>query len=472
MTRIVGREHEIEMLQKYLETDKSEFIAVYGRRRVGKTFLIREFFQNKFTLYFSGVANLDKKSQLVNFLSAINRYSDYKYPAVNSWFEVFEQIINLLDNTKEGGKKIIFIDEISWLDTKRSNFTKALEYFWNTYASAQRDVILIVCASATSWIINNIIKNRGGLHNRVTRQIQLNPFTLRETEAFLKKMKISFNRHQIIECYMIMGGIPYYLEQLDKSKSLAQNIDDLFFRKEGMLRQEFSRLYSSLFENSEQYVKIVETLSKKRMGLTRNELIQYSGLHNSGNLSAKIEELELCGFIKRYNPIGKISRETLYQLIDFYTLFYLNYIKGSNASYTNHWTNLIDNAKHRAWSGYGFEQVCLMHEDQIRKKLGIHGIISYSHSWRSKSKEEGAQIDLLIDRNDNVINLCEMKFSREKFCMDKKTHQNLMHKKSVFINETKTRKAVHLTMITTYGLVHNEYWNDIQSEVTMDDLFE
>lgn len=472
MAKIVGREREIGMLQKYLETDKSEFVAIFGRRRVGKTFLIREYFQNRFTLYFSGVAGLDRKTQLANFQSSINRYSTLLFPAVNNWFEAFDQVVNLLDNTKTAGKKVIFIDEISWLDTKRSNFLKSLEYFWNTYASARNDVVLIVCGSATSWIINNIIKNKGGLHNRVTRQIQLNPFTLRETEAFLKQMKINFNRHQIVECYMIMGGIPYYLEQLDKSKSLAQNIDDLFFQKEGLLRQEFPRLYASLFENSEHYVKIVETLSKKRMGLTRTELVQYSGLPDGGNLSNKLEELVQCGFIKAYHSVGKTSKNTVYQLIDFYTLYYFNYIKDSIASNANHWTNLIDNAKHRAWSGYGFEQVCLMHEEQIRKKMGISGIISYSYSWRSKAKENGAQIDLLIDRNDDVINLCEIKFSKEKYCIDKKTHQNLMHKKAAFIHETKTRKAVHLTMVTTYGLVHNEYWNDIQSEVIMDDLFE
>ena len=331
--------------------------------------------------------------------------------------------------------------------------------------------MLIVCGSATSWMINKLIKNRGGLHNRVTRQIPMDPFTLQECEEFLNHYKIVFNRHQIIECYMIMGGIPFYLEQLDKSLSLPQNIDNLFFKPQSVLKHEFTKLYASLFKNSDRYIRIIETLGKKRKGLTREEIITMTEFSDGGSLSKMLEELELCDFIRSYNAFEKKSKERLYQLIDFYSLFYLNFIKNNSKSDEHFWSNLIDNAKHRAWSGYAFEQVCMQHAAQIRQKLGISGVVTYSSSWRSKTSEPAAQIDFLIDRNDGVINLCEIKYTEGEFIIDKKQDENLRNKKSSFINETKTRKAVHITMITTYGVKHNEYWGRIQSEVTMNDLF-
>jgi hypothetical protein len=358
-----------------------------------------------------------------------------------------------------------------WLDTPRSSFIQALEYFWNSWASANPDIMLIVCGSSTSWIINKLIKNRGGLHNRVTRQIPIEPFTLQECEDFLKHNKIMFNRRQIVECYMILGGIPYYLEQLEKQFSLPQNIDNLFFKRGGVLRDEFTKLYASLFQHSDRYVKIVEALGKKRKGLTRDEIISASGYTDGGTLSKMLEELEQCSLIRSYNAYEKKTKDTLFQLIDFYSLFYLNFIKNAKQSDEHFWTNLIDNAKHRAWSGYAFEQVCMQHTAQIRQKLGISGIVTYSAAWRSKKSDPAAQVDLLIDRNDGVINLCEMKFAANEFVIDKKQDENLRNKKSTFICETKTRKAVHITMVTTYGVKRNEYWGNIQSEVTMSDMF-
>jgi len=471
MEVIIGREREQELLSQYFESEKPEFIAVFGRRRVGKTFLIRKYFDHQFTFYFSGVENTEKQQQLENFNTALQKYGKREYPVATSWFKAFVQLTHLLEKSKKKGRKVIFIDELPWLDTQRSGFIQALEYFWNTYASANPDIMLIVCGSATSWMINKLIKNRGGLHNRVTRQIPIEPFTLQECEAFLNHNKIVFNRHQIIECYMIMGGIPYYLEQLDKSFSLPQNIDNLFFKTKSILKQEFTKLYASLFKNSDNYIKIIEALGKKRKGLTREEIIAASGLSDGGSLSKMLEELELCGFIQSYNAFEKRTKGQLYQLIDFYSLFFLNFIKNNGKKDEHFWTNLIDNAKHRAWSGYAFEQVCMQHTAQIRRKLGISGVVTYSASWRSKSSDPAAQIDLLIDRNDGVINLCEIKYAGAEFVIDKKQDENLRNKKWSFISETKTRKAVHTTMITTYGVKRNEYWGQIQSEVTMNDLF-
>jgi hypothetical protein len=149
----------------------------------------------------------------------------------------------------------------------------------------------------------------------------------------------------------------------------------------------------------------------------------------------------------------------------------LNFIKNKPTTDENYWTNIIDNAAHRAWSGYAFEQLCLMHTPQIRRKLGISGVLTYSSSWRSKNSKPGAQIDLVIDRNDRIINLCEVKYAADEFTITKDINNNLRKKRSVFMEETKTRKTVHVTFITTYGVKYNEYQGNIQSEVTMDDLF-
>ena len=468
---MIGREAEKEDLTRFLESDKPEFVVIFGRRRVGKTHLIREFFDYKFTFYHTGMANTEMVTQLQNFNTSLQKYGKIPYPKVTTWLESFEQLIHLLSNIKQKGKKVIFIDEMPWLDTQRSGFVQALEYFWNSYASAQKDILLIVCGSASSWIINKLIKNHGGLHNRVTQRLYLRPFSLGECEDFFKKNNIVINRHQIVESYMIFGGIPFYLSLMQKKFSLTQNVDNICFAANGGLRDEFDSLYASLFRNSENHIKIVECLSKKAKGMTRDEIIKYAQLPNGGGLTKTLTELELCGFIRKYKAFGKKERQHLFQLTDFFTLFYFNFMSDNKYNDEHYWTNLIENARHRAWSGYAFEQVCLAHLPQIKQKLGISGVLVNTASWRSKETEDGAQIDLLLERNDKLINLCEIKYSQDQFVIDKKLDENLRNKRAAFRYETKTRKTLHLTMITTYGVKHNEYWGNIQSEILMDDLF-
>ncbi|MFV0344931.1 MAG: AAA family ATPase [Bacteroidales bacterium] len=472
---IVGRQLEQKALRQYATTHKPEFVAVYGRRRVGKTFLIKETFKNDFTFYVAAIANSNLDEQLHNFNVALNQYGNVLYPKATTWFAAFKQLINLLENTKKKGKKVIFIDEMPWMDTHKSRFISALEYFWNSWADTRTDVLLIVCGSATSWIINKLINSRGGLHNRVTRRMHIEPFTLKECEDYFRSNKIALSRYQITENYMIMGGIPYYLSLVEKGKSIAQNIDALFFSKSGALRNEFQNLYVSLFSKHDNHIKVVEALAKKKKGLTRKEIAESTNLLTGGTLTKTLEELEQCNFIDTYIDYDAKSKYQLHQLTDPYTLFYMNYIKAHRNTDENYWSKMIDNAKHRAWSGYAFEQVCLAHKKQIKEKLGISGIISNISSWISKKPankdSKGAQIDLLIDRNDNLINLCEIKYSKTEFSIDKKYEQALQNKVEIFRQETKTKKAIHITMITTFGLKRTPYFDSIQSEITMDDLF-
>ena len=472
MRDIIGRKTEINRLTEYLKSEKAELLAVYGRRRVGKTFLIKRFFNEKFVFYLSGAENANKKQQLFNFTAALNKYSGKDNPVVNDWQKAFVQLEKYLRGIRSKGRKVIFIDEAPWLDNAKSGFLSAFEYFWNTFASSQKDIFLVICGSATSWILNHIIRNRGGLHNRVTCQMLLEPFTLNETEQFLKSKKIALSRMQIAECYMILGGIPYYLEQLEKPCSLSQNIDNLFFKKNAPLRDEYAKLYASLFKSPKKYIQVIEVLAKKRKGLTRDEIVRYSTISNGGGLTAILEELELCGFISINNNFSTKKNLQLYQLTDFYSMFYLSFIKDKRGTNSDYWSSLIDTGIHKAWTGYSFEVLCRTHIAQIKRALNIGGVVSYTSGWRSKETANGVQIDLLIDRNDRIINLCEIKFSNKSFVITKSYDENLRAKRSVFIDETGTRKSVHITMITTYGVKHNEYRNNIQSEVQLDGLFD
>lgn len=467
--RLIGREFELGEFEKIKSSSKSEFVAVYGRRRVGKTFLVRSAFKDGFVFHFTGLANAKLDDQLKNFYIQLlkkHKLKKNEMPA-NNWLEAFAHLIQYLSKQR-AKKKIIFIDELPWLATSQSKFVTALEYFWNHWASSRQDIVLVVCGSAASWMIQNLLKNKGGLHNRITKRIKVNPFTLNECELFLKHKHFSITRYEIVQLYMSIGGIPFYLDMLDKSKSVAQNINQLCFTKEGPLRKEFDELYASLFKSPEKYKSVIESLSKKAKGLTRTELIKLSKLPNAGSTTRILEELEESGFITKYIAYGKNERDALYQLTDFYSNFYFKHIKKSSALDRNYWLNTIDSSSYKAWSGYAFEQVCLYHIDNIKAALGISGVSTISSSWQNKN----TQIDLLIDRKDQVINVCEMKFSVNEFTIDKNYFHELTQKIDEFKRASKTKKAIHLAMITTNGVKQNQYANIImQKNITLNSLF-
>jgi uncharacterized protein len=470
MATIIGRLFEQNELQSYYQSDSSEFVAIYGRRRIGKTYLVREFFKDNFDFYLTGMANANMTSQLLNFQFSIHKAGFTDAPVAKNWLFAFQQLISQLEKSTKK-KKLIFLDELPWMDTAKSDFVSALEHFWNGWASGRTDVVLIVCGSSTSWMMNKLLNNKGGLHNRITQRLKIQPFTLQECKNFLQSLKISWDEYQITEGYMIFGGVPYYWSLLRKGLSLAQNVDVLFFRENGALCNEFKNLYAALFRNSDKYTQLVEVMSKKSKGLTRDELIKSGKEKSGGGLSKILEDLENCGFIRSYLSIGKKSRDRIYQLTDFYTLFYFHFLKGIPAIADNHWSTMIDTPQHRTWSGYAFEQVCLAHIPQIRQSLGISGVHCKYAAWHSKGLESGAQIDLLIDRNDSVINVCEMKYSIHPFTIGKKYAENLRNKIGAFKEETKTLKSLFLTFISTFGLKQNEYSGMVQNEVKMENLF-
>ena len=469
---IIGRKEEQQILHSAAQSENSEFVAVYGRRRVGKTYLIRETFGYKFTFQHTGLAKGNTKEQLFSFAISLRDAGYDDCPIPKSWLEAFSLLSTYLKNSTDE-KKIVFLDELPWMDTPRSNFISAFEHFWNGWASARKDIVLIICGSATSWIINKVINDHGGLHNRVTKQIALQPFTLKECEMFAQSKGLEMSRYQLAECYMVLGGIPYYWSLLEKGLSLAQNIDKIIFAKNGKLSNEFNQLYASLFKSPEQYIDIVTALGKKKAGMTREEIIAATDKYSNGALSKVLDELEYCGFIRKYNGFDKKSKQAIYQLIDNYTLFYFKFIQQNENNDEHFWSASIDSAMHRAWSGLAFERLCMAHTQQIKAALGIAGVLSNVYSWRKEADEtsDGAQIDLLIDRKDQVINLCEMKYSLSEYIIDAEYEQKLRNKKSVFIDTTNTRKAVHLTMVTTFGIKVNAHSGIVQNEITLEDLF-
>lgn len=470
---IIGRERERDLIETCLHSGRPEFVAVYGRRRVGKTYLVREYFNSRFAFYATGIARASMSDQLRAFGDSLVRHGhgDRSVPA--DWFDAFARLRDLLESGSayrepSSGRLVVFIDELPWLDTPRANFKPALEYFWNAWGSAHPELALIVCGSATSWVISNLLADTGGFHNRVTRQIKLEPFTLGECERFYESQGVVMSRQQVVESYMAFGGIPHYLGLVDRRFSLAQNVDLLCFSETGQLRHEFDVLFASLFKHSERHEKIVRAVAKRAGGVLRKEIEAQTGIGGDG-LTTSLAELEQCGFLRRYRDFTKEKSGFHYQLIDPFTLFHLRFIDTNKVS---SWAEYVGRPGYYAWAGCAFERVCLWHVPQIKAALGIAGIESWECAWASSKSDPGAQIDLLIDRRDGVVSVCEMKFSDDEFAITSSYEKQLRSKLSVFREETGTKKALHLTMVTTHGVARNAHSGIVQREVLLDDLFE
>ena len=470
---MIGREKEIKILEDAYKDDKSHFIAIYGRRRIGKTYTVRETFHDRFTFTHAGISDGGLKEQLLAFKGSLKEAGYIVSSPLHNWIEAFEELKDLIRKSTEK-KKLIFIDELSWMDTPKSGLITALENFWNGWASARKDIVLIVCASATSWMLSNVVHNKGGLYNRLTDIIHLHSFTLSECENYVETEGIAFNRTQILQYYMIFGGVPYYWTFLRRGESLAQNVDRTLFAEDAPLKHEFDYLYASVFKNPAKYIKIIEALGKKKVGMTREELIKTTGLSNSGDLTTRLDELESCGFIRKYQAFGMKKKNSVYQLIDFFTLFYYKFIVDEPTD-EHFWSNKINTPEVNVWNGLAFERVCFRHIDKIKEKLGILGVQTDINSWYCQEDTDrglhGSQIDLLIARRDQVINLCEIKYSMSEYVITEKFDRDMRIKINDLVTASGTKYAVYPTLITTYGVVENSYSGSIQSVVTLNDMF-
>jgi uncharacterized protein len=474
-TKFVGRKKEQEVLQKALQSDEAEMVSVIGRRRIGKTYLIKTIYQEQIVFELTGVKDSPVEEQLGNFAFALKKASKNTLivKPFSDWMEAFYVLTDYLEQLPKDRKNVVFFDEVPWFSQYKSDFIRGLSYFWNSWAVNQ-NIVVVICGSSASWMIQKIVNDRGGLHNRITRRLFLKPFTLAETETYLKSRNINLNRYHIIQLFMSMGGIPHYLKEIDGGKSAAQNIDDICFTDTGILRDEFSNLFSSLFDDSYNHIAVIRALAKTRQGIDRNTLIKTAKVSNGGTLTNVLEELNQSGFIDNYAPFGKKAKDRLYRLTDEYSLFYLQFIENQEFTESGTWLELSQTQEYKIWCGYAFENICLKHIASIKKALGISGVYATASSFLKKGNktEKGTQIDLVLERNDNIINLFEMKFYNQNFSVSKEYAQNLQSKKWIFEAETKTRKHLFLTLMTAFGITHNEHSLGLVDQVlTIDDLF-
>lgn len=470
----IARKKERQQLDRLLQSKSAEFFAIYGRRRVGKTFLIREHFKKEICFELTGLQQGKLNVQLAYFQEEWERRTRADQTVAPSWSEAFKQLRQHLEKLRSKKKRVIFLDEIPWLDSHRSGFKKALDHFWNTFLSRDSRYILIISGSAASWIVKNVINDKGGLHNRITAPpMRLEPFKLAEIEVYLKSNHVSLTRYDIITLAMVMGGIPMYLKDIEPGQSAAQAIKEICFSKQGRLQNEFSNLYGSLFDNPERHLDIVKELAKHPQGCTRTQLMK--AYKSGGRLSWTLFELEEASFITVHEPFGGKRSGAVYRLTDEYSLFYLKWIEGKGMAGQNGFFN-TETSAWRAWSGYALEALAFKHIKQIQNALKIGGVQITAHSWAHRKNatwREGAQIDLLIDRPDNSINLLEIKFSKSPFSITSSYAKNLRNKIGTFRGVTKTRKNLFLTFLTTHGVTENKYSKELVSnQITTDQLFQ
>ena len=474
-SKLIGREKECTELKRCYDADRSEFVIVYGRRRVGKTFLVDQYFSGVYDFSFVGGHKLPKQRQLRNFAKALKKYSKAeKEQKFADWFEAFDALEEYLESLSWDRKKVVFIDDMPWIDTVKSDFVDALENFWNSWAARRNDILFIASGSATSWMVDKLIENQGGLHARITSSIYLRPFNLRETEQYLLSKHCKWDRYQILQCYMILGGIPFYLSLLEVNNSLVQNIDKLFFQRNGVMQIEFEELYNALFTNADQYISVVKLLTEHRNGMTRKELS--GGLKlEGGKLTRILNNLERCDFITKNQFYGHKTKDSIYQLVDFYTLFYYKFIENNVTKDEQWWSHNFESRSVDTWQGLSFELLCKLHPEQIKKALGISGMSCNLSTWKVVANNTlsvpGSQIDLIIDRADRMTHLCEIKFSKGLYRITNEYELKLRERMEVFRELTKSTKSLVHTFITTYGIADGKHSSVVHSEITMDDLF-
>jgi uncharacterized protein len=464
---IIGRDNEKKILIDALSSTQSEMIAVYGRRRVGKTFLIENVFEDKICFSISGIHKGSLKDQL-------NEFSKTLFPkkkdqqVIANWFDAFDLLETHVEAIKGKQKKVIFIDELPWLDTPKSKFIAAFEHFWNTWASKRTDIILVICGSAASWMIKKILNSKGGLHNRVTIRIRLLPFNLNETEQYLKTKNIRLNRYDLCQLYMSIGGIPFYLKQIRRGESVTQNIERICFAKDGLLHTEFDNLYRALFNNAAKHIAIINSLAVSPQGLNRNTIIKNSKFESGGGVSEVLNELLESGFITEIPAQNTKAKNNIYRLTDEYSLFYLKFIQQNKFAGAGAWASLSKTQSYTTWCGYAFENICFKHTNAIKKALGIAAVYTNIYSWHNNK----AQIDILLDREDRCINICEIKYYKSQFEITKSYETKLRAKMEAYQHDTNTNKNLFLTFITSRGLKENMYKTSlVENSLTLDDLF-
>ena len=475
---MIGRKKEIALLKRLYESNKAQFVAVYGRRRVGKTYLINDVFGEKITFRHAGLSPIESgdesplKKQLKHFYNSLLLHGMPRSKCPENWMDAFLMLELFLQNKDDGSRQLIFIDELPWLDTPKSGFITAFEGFWNTWACSRKNLMLVVCGSATAWMSDKLINNHGGLYNRITSEIKLSPFTLGECEEYFKSENIKLSRYDIVQSYMITGGIPYYLSYYQSGLSLAQNVDNIFFSTNAPLKDEFKRLFNSIFVNPDMMISLVKAIGAKHYGCIISEISEASGISRGGTLTKALSALIASDFIIKYIPYG-IKKEEHYKLVDPFCNFYLRFIENQKEISKDFWLSNVESQNIVSWRGIAFENVCFNHISQIKKALGISGVSTSESAWsKQKGDEIGTQIDMLIVRKDNIVNMCEIKFYSSEFSVDKNYDKVLRNRVLLLSSKLSRKMSISSVLITTFGLKYNEYSGDFDNVILIDDLFD
>lgn len=483
---IIGRKQEIKELNELYNSGKAEFVVIYGRRRVGKTFLVDESLEGKITFRHAGLSPVETESkkdkedkqkvnvlkmQLKHFYLSLLKHGMKKSHQPKSWLEAFYMLSELLESLDDGKRQVVFLDELPWMDTPRSFFVTAFEGFWNTWGCHRKNLMLVVCGSAASWMLDNFFDNHGGLYGRTTHEIHLHPFSLKECEEFYKSRGVKWSRYDIAQSYMVMGGIPYYMNYVQRGMSLDEAVNALFFEQRARLDGEYDRLFASIFSKPEEMKSILEAMSRRHSGWTRKELIDMTGMPKNGAFSKMVKSLVASDFATKYVPFE--GGDEHYKLSDPFCWFWLHFVKGKKRLSADFWKGDASQTV-VSWRGIAFEELCWCHWREIKRALGIEGVVTEMSAWTRRGDDlaDGLQIDLLLKRNDHIVNMCEMKFYNEEFSVDKSYHKTLVHRENLLQKKLPKRMVVHSTLVTTEGLRYNEYSGIFQKVVTLDDLFE
>ena len=478
---MIGRKNEVQKLKELYKSDQAELVAIYGRRRVGKTYLVSETFKGNMVFHHAGLSPIEMdesdgatplRKQLKHFYNSLLYHGMKKSRCPDNWLDAFLMLEMFLDSKDNGQRQVVFLDELPWMDTQKSGFLSAFEGFWNTWGCYRDNLMVIVCGSATTWIKNKLIENHGGLYGRLTYEIKLSPFTLKECEEYIKARKIKMSKYDITQAYMIVGGIPYYLKYFEKGLSLAQNIDNMFFKHDAPLKIEYDRLFASVFKNPDKMKTIIDFLSSKNSGYTRNEITDSTSLTTGGTLSDDLDALIASDFIVKYKPFGTSSREDCYKLADPFCLFYLKFVMNKTSLEDSFWQQNLTSQTIVSWRGFAFENVCFNHIEQIKNALGISGVSTTWSMWAKKADDcKGTQVDLILTRKDNVVNMCEIKFYANEFTVNNDYNSKLLNRQELLEREISSNMVIHNTLITTKGLKYNEYSSVFDNVVTLEDLF-
>lgn len=477
MALIIGRKEEQKELRWLYEQNEAKFVAVYGRRRVGKTFLIRETFENEFAFYHTGLSPVElqgeylKTAQLEAFANSLRRYGLAVNRKPSTWGQAFEMLIELIMSKPKDTRQVIFIDEMPWMDTPKSGFITAFESFWNGWASAQPEILLVVCGSSSSWIMDNLINSPGGLYDRVDTEIQLQPFTLKETEQMLEMKGVEMSRYDIMELYMAVGGIPYYLNQLKPGLSASEQIDHMFFARNAKLGNEYERLFNSTFANPELIESIVRFLSGRHGGYSRDDISKKINVQGK-TLTQLLRSMCVSNFIEKYQPFGCNARQLQYRLVDHFCWFWLKQVEGKSRP-EHYWRDNCTSPATRAWRGIAFEELCMTHVEQMKAALGISGVATEHSPWIVPATEEqrGGQVDLILTRKDNMVHVCEMKCYDDLYQISQEEELKLRHRLSLVRENVKKRQSVQATLVTTFGLKQGKYSGIYTQTVLLDNLF-